>query len=157
MLADLILLAATVTTGLSAGLFVAFSIAVMPGLRRAGDRTLIETMQQINAAILNPVFAVVFGGSLGLIVAALVLQWGGAPRPWIGAALVLYAVCLVVTGVVNVPLNNALDAAGDPAAVEDPAAVRAAFEESWVTWNGVRAATSAGALAALAWALHLAG
>ena len=44
---------AAVVTGLFAGLFFAFSIAVMPGLRRAGDRAMIEAMQGVNVAILK--------------------------------------------------------------------------------------------------------
>nr|BFE81336.1 hypothetical protein GCM10020093_039370 [Planobispora longispora] len=63
----------------------------------------------------------------------------------------------VVTAAVNVPLNNAIDAAGDPAAIADPAAVRAAFETRWVRWNVVRAVSSTAALACLAWALVLYG
>ena len=52
------LVAATVTTGLMAGLFAAFAYAIMPALDRAGDRTFIETMQRINIAILNDWFMV---------------------------------------------------------------------------------------------------
>ena len=58
-----ILATATVLTGLSAGLFVTFSYAVMPGLRRTGDATFVQAMRAINSAILNPVFALVFGGA----------------------------------------------------------------------------------------------
>ena len=47
------LVAAVITNGLMAGLFAAYSYAVMPGLGRAGDRTFVEAMQQTNAAILN--------------------------------------------------------------------------------------------------------
>lgn len=36
------LIAATITTGLVSGLFYGFSVAVMPGLRRTGDRAVIE-------------------------------------------------------------------------------------------------------------------
>ncbi len=50
------------------------------------------------------------------------------------------------------PLNDALAAAGEPAALADPAAVRAAFESRWVTWNVVRTLTAAGALVCFAWA-----
>jgi uncharacterized membrane protein len=52
-----------VLIGLFAGLFFAFSIAVMPGLRRAGDRAMVEAIQGVNVAILNPLFALVFMGA----------------------------------------------------------------------------------------------
>ena len=52
------LVAATITNGLMAGLFAAYSYAVMPGLGRAGDRTFVEAVQQTNAAILNGWFGV---------------------------------------------------------------------------------------------------
>lgn len=55
---------------------------------------------------------------------------------------------LVITVVVNVPLNNALAAAGSG----DPAAARAAFESSWAAWNVARAVTSTLAVGCLAWA-----
>ena len=58
------LLAATVTTGLMAGLFAAFSYAVMPGLGRAGDAAFVEGMQKINVAILNGWFGICFGGAV---------------------------------------------------------------------------------------------
>ena len=40
------LVAATITNGLMAGLFAAYSYAVMPGLGRTGDATFVEAMQQ---------------------------------------------------------------------------------------------------------------
>ena len=44
--------------GLVAGLFAGFAYAVMPGLRRADDATVVQAMREVNRAILNPVFAV---------------------------------------------------------------------------------------------------
>ncbi|GGS52824.1 membrane protein [Planobispora rosea] len=155
------LVAATVATGLAAGLFYAFSVSVMLGLAETDDRTFIGVMQRINRRILNGWFALSFGGAplLTLLAGVLHLLGGGersAPA-WIAAGFVLYGVTFVVTAAVNVPLNNAIDAAGDPAAVADPAAVRAAFETRWVRWNVVRTLSSTAALACLAWALVLHG
>lgn len=58
---------------------------------------------------------------------------------------------LIVTGAVNVPLNNKLAAGGDG----DFAALRAQFESSWVAWNIVRAAISTAAFGCLVWASML--
>ncbi|MCU7825021.1 DUF1772 domain-containing protein [Kitasatospora sp. DSM 101779] len=159
-MATALLLAATVATGLMAGLFYAFACSVMPGLGRSGDRTFVEAMQRINTAILNGWFAAAFVGALLLTVAAGALHLGGAGRPalpWIAAAALLYLVVLVVTMAVNVPLNDRLSAAGEPGSLTDPAAVRAAFEQTWVRWNTVRAVLNTAAFGCLGWALVLSG
>ncbi|MFD6563810.1 DUF1772 domain-containing protein [Micromonospora profundi] len=150
------LLAATLTTGLTAGLFTAFAYAVMPGLRRTDDRTLVLAMQRINESILNGWFAICFGGALlfTLLAAALHLDAGHrAVLPWIVAGLLAYLVVLGLTAVVNVPLNNVLAQAGDVDRVADPAALRERFETPWVRANVVRAVASTGAFGLLAWAL----
>ena len=71
------LAAAVITNGLMAGLFAAYSYAVMPGLGRASDRTFVEAMQQTNAAILNGWFGICFGGAVVFSVLAVVLHRGG--------------------------------------------------------------------------------
>ncbi|MFD0539987.1 DUF1772 domain-containing protein [Actinomadura luteofluorescens] len=71
------MLAALISTGLMAGLFTGFAYAVMPGLNRSSDRTLIEAMQGINKAILNPAFMLPFMGSIPLIALAVFLAWRG--------------------------------------------------------------------------------
>ncbi|MEH1016188.1 anthrone oxygenase family protein [Micromonospora sp. CPCC 206060] len=150
------LLAATVTTGLMAGLFAGFAFAVMPGLRRAGDRTFVDAMQQINRAILNGWFLGCFLGAPVTLGAATLLSWLGDEHrvlPFVGAALLFYLVVFGVTAAVNVPLNNRLDQAGPPDLVRDVTAVRRAFESRWVTWNVVRAGAATAGLGCLAWAL----
>ncbi len=76
---------------------------------------------------------------------------------WIIAALILYLVAVLITMAVNVPLNDAIKAAGDPGRV-DAAHVRDRFHESrWAGWNLVRVATTTPAFVLLAWALVLYG
>ncbi|WP_116246966.1 DUF1772 domain-containing protein [Nocardiopsis sp. FIRDI 009] len=145
-----------VLTGLFAGLFFAFSVAVMPGLRGAGDRTVIEAMQGVNVAILNPLFALVF---LGAPVAALATATrdaavgAGMTTVWSSVSLAALLAVVLVTFAFNVPRNNALEAAGPVAGVDDPAAVRGAFETAWVRWNHVRTLLSVLALVCSAVAL----
>ena len=149
------LLAGTVTSGLMAGLFAAFSYAVMPGLGRTDDATFVPSMQRINVAILNGWFGISFGGALVFTAVAAGLHLGRANRsvlPWIVAGLVLYAAVLVVTFAVNVPLNDRLNAA-----TTDFAAAREAFERSWLRWNHVRSVLSTAAFGCLCWALVLHG
>lgn len=154
--AGLVLVVAVVTTGLMAGLFAAFSYAVMPGLGRLGDAEFVTAMQRINVAILNGWFGVCFGGALIASAAAAVLHLAPSRRaalPWIVAGLVLYLLVLGVTMAVSVPLNDRLAAAG----TADPAAARDAFETAWVRWNVVRTVLNTAAFAALSWALVLHG
>src|SRR3954465_3311268 len=84
------LVAATITNGLMAGLFAAYSYAVMPGLGRTGDRTFVEAMQQTNAAILNGWFGLCFGGAVLFAAAAVLLHLGRPGLPWLVAGLVPY-------------------------------------------------------------------
>ena len=152
--------AATLAMGLIAGVFYSFACSVMLGLARTDDRTFIEVMQRINEEIINPVFFSSFFGALVLSIVALVLQRRLGAREatrWIAAALALYALVLVVTMAANVPLNDALAAAGDPHTISDPASVRHQFEGPWVAWNIVRGAASLLALGCLARALVLHG
>ena len=125
----MLLLAATAGTGLVAGLFVGFSVAVMPGLRRVDDAAFLATMRRINVAIVNPVFLLLFLGSPVLLVAAALVRQRDT---WLLAATALHLVGLVVTFAVNIPLNNRLDSAADPA----PA--RADFERPWTRAHTVR-------------------
>jgi uncharacterized membrane protein len=155
-----VLVAATIAMGLVAGLFYAYSCSVMIGLGRANDRTFVDAMQRINVAILNGWFALSFAGAVVLTALAGALHLSGHGRrvlPWIAAALVLYVAALVITFGVNIPLNNALDAAGDPDRIADLAAVRERFEATWVRWNVARAVASTAALGCLTWALVLHG
>ncbi|MBF6353584.1 DUF1772 domain-containing protein [Nocardia higoensis] len=151
------LMAATVTTGLMAGVFGIYAVAIMPGLRGTDDRTFIGSFQAIDRAIVNPLFLATFMGALILSVAAAVLHLGQGHRSvlmWAAAAAVLYLIAVVITVSVHLPLNDALKAAGSPADMADPAAVRKAFDEArWISWNIVRAVTSSVAFGCLAWAL----
>jgi uncharacterized membrane protein len=159
-LRTVVLLAATLTTGLSAGLFTTWAYSVMPGLARTDDRTFVVALQRLNEAILNGWFALVFGGALVFGVAALLLHLGAPDRsalPWIVAGVVLYVTVLVVTAAVNIPLNNELARPGDPTRIPDLAAVRGAFEGRWVRWNIARAVLSTASFGSLSWALLLWG
>ena len=146
------LLAATLTTAMMAGLFYAYSCSVMPGLRGADAAVLVEVMQRINRAILNGWFALCFAGAalFGAVAVILVaLDGDGVVLVPASVGLVLYLAQLVVTGRLNIPLNNGLDAAG----TADPAAARETFELPWVRWNNVRTVLCALAAGAWCWAL----
>jgi uncharacterized membrane protein len=158
-LRTVLVLAGTLTTGLVAGTFALYAHTVMPGLRTTDDRTFVAAFQALDRAIINPWFmAGGFVGSLVLTVGAAVATLGEPAFGWIVAALLLYLFAFVATIAVNVPLNDALKAAGDPAGIADLGTVREQFHEArWVAWNLARTLTTLAAFGCLAWSLVLLG
>lgn len=104
------LFAAILLTGLSAGLFYAWEFSVIPGTKKVGDHTYIETMQSINRAIINPAFMLIFFGSLAVQILS-TFQFKGTPAFWflVVATAIYFLGTILVTIMGNVPLNNALD------------------------------------------------
>jgi uncharacterized membrane protein len=149
------LLAALLSTGLGAGVYALYAHTIMPALRGVDDRTFVGAFQALDRAILNPWFlGGSFVGSLVLAIAAGALGLGRPEFGWIVAAVVLQVVVMVITIAVNVPLNDALKAAGNPGAIPDLAGVRAAFDEArWQAWNLARTGLAVAAFGLLAWAL----
>jgi uncharacterized membrane protein len=64
---------------------------------------------------------------------------------------------VVVTFAVHIPLNEELKEAGDPARIENLAAVRDDFVTPWVAWDIVRTLATTAAFGSLTWALVLRG
>lgn len=107
---SLSLYAAVTLTGLSAGLFYAWAVSVIPGTQRVIDTTYLEAMQAINCAILNPTFYLSFFGSLIMLGVASFYHYQSNGFGLILAATILYLVgTFGVTAFGNVPLNDQLD------------------------------------------------
>ncbi len=157
VLREVILIAATLTMGLMAGVFGLYSNSIMPGLRRTDDRTFVAAFQALDRAIINPAFMATFFGALLLTALAALFHLSDDARPalpWISAALVLYLVVFVITIGVNVPRNNEIKAAGDVDQMTDLHGVRERFDEArWLRWNHLRAFACTVAFGLLAWAL----
>jgi uncharacterized membrane protein len=141
--------------GLMAGLFFAFSVAVMRALRRLPPADGMAAMQSINVAILNPVFLAGFFGTALLCLVVLVTslsRWDEAGAALFAAGAALYLVgATLVTIVFNVPLNNALASA----ASADPGSARrwATYLTTWTAWNHLRTLASLAAAIVLTLAL----
>jgi uncharacterized membrane protein len=152
------LMGATLTMGFAAGAFALYAHSIMPGLHKTDDRTFVAAFQAMDRAIINPWFmTTAFAGALVFTLAAAITNRGTRPLPWIAAALGLYLVAVIVTVAVNVPLNDAIKAAGDPSRI-DVHQVRAQFHEArWAAWNLLRTVTTTAAFGLLAWALVLHG
>ncbi|WP_067844968.1 DUF1772 domain-containing protein [Nocardia lijiangensis] len=154
------LVAAVLATGLTAGVFYAYAISVMPALNRSDDRTIIDVMQKINVVIINPWFMIAFMGTVAFGILAAVLHLSKEHRAtlvWIAIAVALNVIAFAVTAGFNVPLNDQLAAAGDPGQIADLAAVRADYESAWVRYNVIRAVVHTLAFLVLCGALFAAG
>ena len=155
------LLLATVVVGTIAGVMFLYANTIMPGLGKTDDRTFVGSFQAIDTAIINPLFLLAFLGGLILTGLTTVLHFGeehSSVLPWITRALVVYLLAVVITVTVNVPLNNAIKAAGDPDGIDDLALVRSEFnEQRWKRWNLVRTLLTFAAFACLVWASMLSG
>lgn len=105
------LFTAVMLTGLSAGLFYAWSVSVIPGTRKIMDPAYLESMQSINRAILNPAFFLIFFGSLIMLGVSSWQHAHGGLIFWLllGATLTYLIGTFGVTAFGNVPLNNELD------------------------------------------------
>ncbi len=148
------LAAATITTGLLAGVFYAYACSVMLALHQLDDRTFVDVMNRINTVIVNPVFMLSFLGSVAFTALAALGHLRGDQRTvlwWILGAVALNVLSFLITSGGNIPLNNRLA----DVHTGDFATLRAQFETPWVRLNILRALANTGALGALAWAAHL--
>ena len=150
------LIVALLSSGLLAGLYYAYAVSVMPALGAFDDRTFIDVMNKINVVIVNPPFLLTFLGSVGFTALAGACYLKPGARPvliWIGIGLALNIASLVITSVVNVPLNDKLATAAGSTSAADLASLRAQFESSWVRWNMIRALANTAATGVLGWTL----
>nr|WP_294875696.1 anthrone oxygenase family protein [uncultured Pedobacter sp.] len=143
-LTNIVLVLAGTTTALMAGLFYAWSCSVNLGLAKLSDEGYLTAMQEINRAILNPVFFAGFFGALVLLPLSAYLHYSQPVQLkfWL---LVAAALCYIigtfgVTIFGNVPLNNALDAFNLKSATAEAMRLqRSGFEATWNSLNTIRA------------------
>lgn len=138
---SLTLFSAIVLTGLSAGLFYAWSVSVIPGTRKIIDISYLESMQSINRAILNPAFYLTFIGSPIALALSTGQHYKSGTIFWfLLAATLLYLIgTFGVTVFGNVPLNDALDIL-DLGELNDTEKnkFRTAYETKWNRFHWIR-------------------
>jgi uncharacterized membrane protein len=141
---------AALGSGLTAGLFFAFSAFVMSALVRLPAEQGIAAMQSINISVLNRLFLTVFMGTAfisGLLMVISLFNWGNPNAIYLLAGSFLYLIgSFIVTVACNVPLNNALADvdAGDTGSI----ALWKDYTSKWTAWNHIRTITSFAAMAA---------
>jgi uncharacterized membrane protein len=127
-------------SAISAGIFYAFSTAVMKALAAISAPAGIAAMQSINVKVINPLFlGAIFGSGLpALALAGVALaDLDRDYAPYLLAGGLVYVIgTLFVTMAFNVPRNNEL-AKLDP---EDPRAAEywSRYVVEWTRWNTVR-------------------
>ncbi len=139
------LLATVILVGLSAGVFFDWCCSIMPGLGKLPDDQFILTFQSLNRAIQNPVFFLVFIGSAVLLPVSVWMHRGQGVVFWLLlAATVVYILGVIgITGVGNVPLNDALDKVPvRQMTAEQWAQQRRLFEQPWNLLNYWRTAAA---------------
>jgi uncharacterized membrane protein len=128
-----------IITGLIAGLFLGWTVTVIPGTKEVSDTVYLETMQSINNKIINPAFFVLFFGPMPLLIyQAINLELNN----------ILAAICYTlgtigVTLVKNVPLNNKVENTQlDKLSEGQKSKLRQEYEPTWNFWHNIRTACS---------------
>jgi uncharacterized membrane protein len=148
--ATCVALVAVVLTGAIFGFFYAWVCSTMWGLDDTDPRVAVEAMQAMNASVRNAVFFPAFfltPFTLGLV--AVLLRRGGRQRGafWFGLAAATYFFGgLVVTMVVNVPMNEDLALHTDALTEAEAARIWEDYSRPWQLWNIARTVASGTAL-----------
>ena len=135
------LILAVLLTGLSAGLFYAWQVSVIPGTRKVSDPAYLETMQSINRAILNPAFYLIFFGCLLPLIIGTIQQYPNRASFWLlliaTGSYLLGTFGVTIFG--NVPLNEALDILDLTELAEGAATeFRQNYERKWNRFHLIR-------------------
>jgi uncharacterized membrane protein len=146
-IAQFTLFSATLLCALSAGFVFAFAVVVMPGIQTLPDGEFLRAFQVMDRVIQkgHPLFLLMWVGSVVAVVASAVFALStpdGGDRILVVLAATVYVIGVQLpTFVVNVPLNNRLQALDVPALDDDALGVaRVAFEARWTRWNVFRTA-----------------
>lgn len=149
-------LLAALGCGLVAGIFFAFSAFVMAALGQLPPAQGIAAMQAINVAVLNPLFFAVFLGTAAIALGLGLLGLLELARPQsallIAGSVLYLGGSVLVTGLFNVPLNQAL-AEINPASAAG-AMLWQRYLSSWTAWNHGRTLASLAAATAFSLALR---
>ncbi len=152
-----LILLATVGSGLSGGIFFAFSTFVMQALAQLPSAQGIAAMQAINITVINPWFMLAFfaPGVAGILLSvSLLFQWQQSIALYLLTASLVYLIGTIGTTVFgNIPLNDAL-AVVTPASVEG-SNLWSRYLTNWTFWNHLRTAAAVFAATLFAIAFHL--
>ncbi|WP_127137687.1 DUF1772 domain-containing protein [Flagellimonas oceanensis] len=133
-------------TGLTAGLCFTWTNAVTLGIGRLDDLGYLLSFQEMNRAIINPLFLIVFFGPLFGHMANIYLN-GNQPNTifwmFLAAGILYIAGVVVITIMGNIPLNEMLEKADlQTFTPEKLRALRNNFENKWNRLHLIRTISS---------------
>ncbi len=123
------------------GFFYTLSISVMPGLDQAEPYSAIVVNQEIGRATQNTFFTAALLGLPLLLIVSFVLSMLGDKqkgRFWFIAALAAFIGMVLVTTLLNVPLNQALDAVVVTPDHGNLQQIWNDYSIDWQRWNWLR-------------------
>jgi len=138
---------AILSTGLMAGLFFTWSNAVMPGIGKMDNTAFLGALKSMNKVILNPLFFLVFFGSVVLTLLTPFLAFKVVSKKVFTVLLVAGVVYLagmfLVTVFGNIPLNRSLENSMlDQLTTEQLQDMREKIEAPWKRLNWIRTVSS---------------
>lgn len=146
------LILATVSSGLIAGLFYGYHVAMVTSLRGVDDRTYVTVNQQVNIHILNGGFFLPYLGSAVFSAVSAALLFGGGRGsvllPTV-LAFVFNVAAILVTGGGNIPLNREIDRSS----LDQATKTRERFEKPWNRFNAIRSWLHSLGFVCMCWAL----
>ncbi|MFV0408232.1 MAG: DUF1772 domain-containing protein [Paracoccus sp. (in: a-proteobacteria)] len=140
------------------GFFYAWVCSTMWGLDQADPRIAIAAMNAMNGSVRNFVFAPAFFatpfalGAAGLLLA---LRGQKPPATAFGAAALSY-LCfgMILTMMINVPMNEALARTSIPENIETARVIWQDYSTRWQVWNIARTIASGAAFLMAAYGLY---
>ncbi|WUH98324.1 DUF1772 domain-containing protein [Spirillospora sp. NBC_00431] len=139
------------------GFFYAWVCSTMWGLDDADPRVAIAAMQSMNASVRNAVFFPAFFLTPAVMGLVALLAWRARRRAsavlMTVAALVYLAGGLLLTMMVNVPMNEDLAAVSVPGSAEEARRIWEDYSGRWQIYNQVRTIASGASLLLAATAL----
>lgn len=154
-------LVSLVLNGAVFGFFYAWVCSTMWGLDAADPRTAIAAMQAMNASVRNLVFAPTFFATPFVLALTAVLAFRRNIRDaalLFGAASLTYLFGgLLLTALVNVPMNEALALVTIPDDIEAARRIWLDYSSDWQVWNQIRTVFSGLALCCTGLAIYRLG
>ena len=146
----IILLLASLSTGIMAGIFFIWSNTIKPGIGKLNDMGYLSAFQSMNRVILNRTFIGIFFAPVILIPLTTFLNYNIIPdyKFWIllAATLFYWIGTFGVTIRGNIPLNELLDKTNlENISTEQAKSLRQSIENKWNRFNLIRTLTSIGA------------
>lgn len=157
LLTNLFILIPLAMLGMMAGFFYSYSVSVMPGLNHAQPKVAIAAMQSLNVTIRNPTFFVTFFLTIPVGLLGALLLWRCCQKRasiWLALAILIYLFGAVIpTGVINVPMNDALGQQRIPTDLGAALELWKSYAPEWTFWNTFRTVTTMLALLTCACAI----